>query len=396
MRVRPLKICFISEPLRAGVGRHLVDLIDALAKRGHEVHLLYSPTRMNPSFLDAIGHAPNVRCEAVPMPHAIGGGDIAAFRRIKRYVRANGPFDVIHGHSAKGGGYARLLRLFGFGRVVYTPHAFITASPAISWMKRLGYHAIESILARLTDRVVCLSHAEEEQARRLGIAFSQLAVVLLGIAAIRQPPRELVRKGLGIAPDQIVVGFVGRMEDQKAPERMVFMALQLLPRLPELFFLMIGDGPKRAPLEAELAQAGFASRAKWLGAVDAQAYLTAIDILVVPSLYEGFAYVLLEGLNAGLPIVSMPVGGAEEAIENGVNGFIVPQNNLSEMSAAVRRLASDRRLRAAMAAASRARIDSFSVERMTDAMESLYLAIAKNRAPLRQATPLSAAEAGTP
>src|SRR5262245_7031742 len=67
-----LKICFISETLQAGVGRHIVDVAPALSRRGHEVHLIYSPIRADPAFVSAIKTRSNVRCHAVAMPRAIG------------------------------------------------------------------------------------------------------------------------------------------------------------------------------------------------------------------------------------------------------------------------------------------------------------------------------------
>src|SRR5262245_16008739 len=88
-----LKVCFISETLHAGVGRHIVDAVTGLSDRGHEVHLLYSPIRLDPEFLALLVSLPNVICHAVPMPRAIGWNDIRAFKQIAAYVRDNGPFD---------------------------------------------------------------------------------------------------------------------------------------------------------------------------------------------------------------------------------------------------------------------------------------------------------------
>jgi hypothetical protein len=149
---RRLKICFISETLHAGVGRHIVDAILELARRGHEVHLVYSPARADPSFVAVLGGLPRVHCEAVRMPRAIGLDDISAFRASRRYVRSNGPFDIIHGHSSKGGGYARLLRLSVSAPVLYTPNAFATRSPGLSPIKRLAYRALELVFSQVTER----------------------------------------------------------------------------------------------------------------------------------------------------------------------------------------------------------------------------------------------------
>src|SRR5262249_23712015 len=98
---RKLKLCFIAETVHAGVGRHVLDMITALSERGHEIHLIYSPTRTDAKFLTAIQRKANVHTFAVAMPRALGPADISAFKKIRTYVRANGPFDIVHGHSSK-------------------------------------------------------------------------------------------------------------------------------------------------------------------------------------------------------------------------------------------------------------------------------------------------------
>lgn len=383
-----LKICFISETLHAGVGRHIVDAICALSERGHEIHLLYSPIRMEAQFLATIQQQKNVHCEAVTMPRAIGRDDVSAFIHIRTYVRIHGPFDIIHGHSSKGGGYARLLRFSAAGAIVYTPHAFSTLSPVTGTAKRLTYGMIEAALARLTSGIICTSRAERDHARRLGIQANRLAIIAHGLEPATGPRRETIRTLLGIASDQIVVGFVGRMDDQKAPERLIAAARRLLPQLPTLVLVMIGEGPKRAALEDGLQQAGLDHRVRWLGAVEARQYMPAFDIFVLPSLYEGFAYVLIEALYAGLAIISTPVGGTAEAVMPGLNGMIVPHGATDALAEAIRQLATDHALRRAMGKASRALAEQFSIPCMADAIEDLYRMVLSGRRPLRRPAPL--------
>jgi len=374
-QIRHLKICFVSEPLHAGVGRYVVDAVSELANRGHEIHLLYSPIRVEPEFLAQLHGLANVHCEAVLMPRAIGAADISAFHAIHSYVRAKGPFDIIHGCSSKGGGYARLLKLFGCGPVLYSPQAFITFSPLVRGPKRLFYRGLERMLARLTDRIVCASQAEVEHAEQLGIPRLRLALIANGTPVSAMPSRNQVRAELGLSADSVVIGFVGRMEDQKAPERLVAAAHRLLPQMPDLALLMIGDGAKRRTLEAGLANAGLGNRAIWLGAVDARRYLPAMDMFVLPSLYEGFAYVLIEALQAGLPIIATPVGGAHESITPGVNGMIVPHNSPLALAEAIKALAGDAELRQRMSRASRLHAESFSAATMVDVLEALYVSL---------------------
>ena len=371
---KPLKICLISETLVAGVGRHLVDMALALAARKHEVHVLYSDRRMDEKFVAAFQSHPTVKCHAISMPRGICPSDIRAFRQIKTYVTAHGPFDIVHGESSKGGGYARLLKVFGGAKtVIYSPHAFVTLSPVVPRLKKVVYHAIEILLAQITDAIICTSNAERDHARTLGIPKNRLSVIFNGSDAVKTCDRSTIRNALGIAPEKVVAGFAGRMEDQKAPNRLVDAALLLLPRMTNLHLLMIGDGPKREYLQTRMLQAGLADRATWLGAADARQYMPAMDIFTLPSQYEGFPYVLLEALHAGLPIISTPVGGALESVVPGINGMIVPHDHKKEMAAALERLTGDHDLRQAMARASLERAAKFSIPRMVSATEHLYL-----------------------
>src|ERR1700757_1769270 len=86
-----LRICFIQEPLHAGVGRHTVDLARELADRGHDVHVLYSPVRLEPQFLKALSAHPGIHCQAIAMMPGLSLKDFGAFWRIRDYVRRNGP-----------------------------------------------------------------------------------------------------------------------------------------------------------------------------------------------------------------------------------------------------------------------------------------------------------------
>ncbi|HWU57011.1 MAG TPA: glycosyltransferase, partial [Rhizomicrobium sp.] len=166
---RRLRICFILEPLHAGVGRHTVDVARTLADRGHEIHILYSPVRLEPQFLADLSGHPRIHCQAIRIMPGLCAGDMAAFWRIRTYVKRNGPFDIIHGESSKGGGFARLLKFFGASTVLYSPHAFVTLSPFQSFAKRQAFAGIELLLSHLTDVVVCSSQNEREHALSLGI-----------------------------------------------------------------------------------------------------------------------------------------------------------------------------------------------------------------------------------
>jgi glycosyltransferase involved in cell wall biosynthesis len=369
---RPFRICYISETVDAGVGRHLLDVITAMSERGHAIHLIYSPTRVDPAFLRRIEAVPATCCVAIPMPRDVGFGDFRAFMAIRGYITSHGPFDIIHGHSAKGGGYARLLKLCRFGPIFYTPHAFVTLSSVISRPAWLTYWTIEAMLAPLTDCIVSISQIEHAHARQWARPERIGKIIIGAEPAEAGSSREAVRAAWGVLPGEVVVGYAARMVDQKAPDRAIGTALKLLPELSNLRFVMVGDGPNRQPLNALVETAGLSDRVRWIGYEESRSHMKGFDIFILSSRYEGFARTLVEAMQEGLPIVSTPVGGVRETVEPGVNGFIVPHDQVDEMVDAVRQLATDPALRRSMGEASRQRSGYFSISRMVDGIENLY------------------------
>jgi glycosyltransferase involved in cell wall biosynthesis len=306
------------------------------------------------------------------MERAVGFADISSLYQIIQILKKDGPFDVIHGQSSKGGGYARLAGLITGVPVVYSPHAFITLSPLLGWRKRIAYSILERVLSLATARIFCCSQSEYFHARKLGIPAKRLVIVPNGLSVGPTPTRDELRQRYGFAQDDIIAGFVGRMEEQKAPDRFIEAAAKLFSEVPALKFVLIGDGPKRKPLQELLENIPGGERVHWLGNIDARPVFPMFDIFVMTSLYEGFPFALLEALWAGLPIVSTPVGGTEEMIELGFNGLIVPQGSRDRLVQAIKSLALNPSIRRELGAASLQKAEKFTFSRCCDLIEQFY------------------------
>jgi glycosyltransferase involved in cell wall biosynthesis len=368
-----LKLCLIAETVMTGVGRHVADLIKAMTARGHEVHLLHSIARCDLTMLRELDQFPGFRHRAFPMRRQPHWSDVPVLAALARYLGTCGPFDVIHGHSSKGGVYARLLSLFLPGTCHYTPHALITMAPHLSGPRRAAYAAIERWLARVTDTVICCSQEEAQHAARLGIRRERLTVIPNAIAPFHVPAPPGLRARLGLPTDTVIVGFVGRLDEQKAPRVLVEAAAEVLARRHDVHFVMIGAGPLRVDLEALTRACGIAQRFVWMGNTPSLPWMPGFDILAMPSLYEGFSYVLLEALCAGIPIVCTPVGGVREAgFADGVHGFIVPVGDSHALADRLCRLIADPDLRRAMGRRGRERSACLSLDEMIDRVETTY------------------------
>jgi glycosyltransferase involved in cell wall biosynthesis len=370
---RALRICLISETVMTGVGRHVVDLARAMTARGHEVHLLHSLARIDHGLMAELVALPRVCCRGFAMRREPHGSDVAVLVALARHVRRHGPFDVIHGHSSKGGVYARVLALLSGTTCLYTPHAFVTFGPTLPRSRRWIYATVERLLSMVTDSVICASVEERRHAGELGIAARRLRVIPNGIDGFDTGQGASQRRRLGLPSDAVVIGFVGRLDQQKAPQRLIEAALALLARQRQAHVVMVGDGPLRAELETRVRQSGFAERFSWRGQETGRAWIPAFDILAMPSAYEGFSYTLLEALYAGVPVVCTPVGGVSGVVIDGQEGFVVPHADCARLAERLALLAGDAQLRAAMGRRGRERAAQFSIDRMTALVEAAYV-----------------------
>jgi glycosyltransferase involved in cell wall biosynthesis len=163
-----LKILLVLEASGAGVGRHVIDLARELDCQGHTVHLIYSGHRMDGGFrrdLDTLGRVNAYRIDMRRAPHP---NDLVATLKIRKYIASFGPFDVIHGHSSKGGAVARLAAIGFPGFRIYTPHAFRNLDPLLGSLSRWLYKGIERSLVHFTDGIILVSVEEKTMLSTLG------------------------------------------------------------------------------------------------------------------------------------------------------------------------------------------------------------------------------------
>jgi glycosyltransferase involved in cell wall biosynthesis len=368
-----LRIAMVVESMDTGVATLVSTLASELDARGHEIHLLHSVERTDPEVLRELRGRTGVRCAAFGMTRAVNAGDVAAGRALRRYLKDHGPFDVVHGHSSKGGALARLAAIGLPGVRVYTPHGFITLAPRLSRLQRLAYGTAERELARLSDAVICSSSGEARHAETLGIPREKLCVVANAIRPrpLSDAPRQ--RFGFG-AKDSVVVGFVGRLEYQKGADVLLKAVARAVFEDSRIRAAIIGDG-SLGPAMRELAGSlGISDRLAWLGRQPCERHLTSFDMLAVPSRYEGFSLMPLEAMHARLPVLCTPVAGIEETVSHGETGFVTAVDDCEALARAILTLARDPARRHVMGAAAHKRAAAFSIEAMVTGIERIYIA----------------------
>ena len=374
----PMRIVLAAEPTGGGVIRHVLDLAEGLPRRGFRVLLVHARRGIDASFAERLERRSEFGYEtaSVEVQRAPGGHDVAATVALRRVIAGFGGADVLHGHSSKAGALARLGRWSRARRVVYTPHAWYTQNPELGSASRGAYQLIERALATVTDRIISVSRDEAEQAVALGIGRRKLVLIDNGIET-RTPERvartrAATRSRLGIAADDVVVGFLGRLAPQKAPDVAVRVFRQILDARPATRIVLAGDGPDAERVRALLGELGIADRVLALPVASGPDVIPAFDLFLMTSRYEGFPYVLLEALAAGCAIVTTRVGGVVDCVVDGVNGRVVESLDPDPIARAVLAIVQDPARLAAMRVQARERAALFSIDRMLDRTADLY------------------------
>ena len=259
--------------------------------------------------------------------------DFGIIRDLKGIMIREG-VSLVHTHLYDGGKYGRLAaRLSGVPAVIHTVHNIYVK-------RRPKYHWINRGLSWFTDRIIAVSEAVRESLIHYDrIRPEKIRVIHNGIDVSRlqfSGDRKTIRSKLGIQPDELVIGVVARLEEQKG-HRVLLEALSSIPGLPaNLKVLFVGDGKLRSSLETETKQKGLASRVFFLGTrKPIFPILEALDFFILPSLWEGFSLALLEAMAVGLPIIATRVGGAAEAITSGMNGLLIPPDEPGILAGAI-------------------------------------------------------------
>lgn len=206
------------------------------------------------------------------------------------------------------------------------------------------FHSIDRLLLKRATQVVAVSPALASEVARLRRG-RPTDVILNGIDAA-EIPRELggeaLRQKLDIDREDIVIGAVGRLSQEKGQEVLLRAFASIRARLPRGRLLLVGDGPDRAALEALAWELGIADRTRFAGFQRATAdYYEAMDLLVLPSHSEGLPNAVLEAMVLRTPVLATRVGGVGEIITHGENGWLVEPGRPEEMGRQLLRL-SDR------------------------------------------------------
>ncbi|MBI3988696.1 MAG: glycosyltransferase [candidate division NC10 bacterium] len=243
--------------------------------------------------------------------------------------------------------------------------------------RKWHYLVAERLANRMTDLIIANAEAvKEDVIHQEKVKLSKVRVMYNGIdpSLYDLPPDPTLRASLGIPEAARVVGIVANLIHYKG-HRFFLHACQAIKRKsPEVMFLLIGDGPCREVLEDLARELGLEKDVLFLGSrQDVPHLLALMDVVVLPSLEEGFPNAVLEAMAAGKPVVATEVGGVPEVIVHRKTGLLVPPKDPQALADAIIELLDDPQLALEMGRAGRERVTKeFGLDRMIREMEGLY------------------------
>jgi glycosyltransferase involved in cell wall biosynthesis len=285
------------------------------------------------------------------------GQDVRALFELRSLFRELRP-DIVHTHNPKPGLYGRLAaRMAGVPGVVNTVHG-LYAAPEDSLPLRAAVYSLERAASMCSGAELIQNPEDLALLARLGVPRKKLVLLGNGID-LRQfhPPgnvsqRQSARRSLGVAPDALVVGTVGRLVWQKGFRELFETAERMATSRPDVVFVVVGSSdaeksdsidPENLDSVARKANLVFAGERK-----DMEDVYAAFDLFVLPSYREGFPRSAMEAAACGLPIVATDIRGCRQVVDDGVTGLLVPLRDTNALVSAVTHLVDDGALRSQM------------------------------------------------
>lgn len=363
----PIRVAVISEPGKAGVKTHVIDILESVDTERYSIEFYYSLNRSDEAFRRelAVIAARGIRCREVPMVVELSvAADVRAFLQLWRYLREFRP-QVLHLHSSKASGLGRILKFFLRPKVavMYTPNA-------MACYRSKFYLTLERMLGVLTDVLIAVSPSEKRDFILWKIPGANRSPVLsVGVRKVAVP---------SMAVDRSVwtIGACGRICYQKNALLFFRTALRMIAQDPMLRFRWIGefaDDEEARETRRLLESAGRPAQITITGWVqEPHKEMARLDTFCMFSRYESFGYVTADAMLLGVPVVALPATGTSDLVEHDKTGLIVDSDD-SQVVAALLRIKEDAALRERLKADARERIErDHTIKGMVEQMERLY------------------------
>jgi glycosyltransferase involved in cell wall biosynthesis len=363
-----------------GPARHTILLSSRLASQRFRTVLVSGA--LEPGELDLMDEARRQAVELVLVPHMRRRiepiGDLISLIHLVRLLRRERPA-IVHTHTSKAGALGRVAAwLARVPIIVHTFHGHVFEGYFHPLLTKL-FILIERALAHITDAVVVLSPAQRvDICERFNIApRAKVHCIPLGLELERfiecanNGADGTLRRELGIDPDTLLVGAVGRLVPVKNHALFLRAAQRLVQLLPDrrVEFVVAGDGELRGQLYEMARRLGLERQVHFLGWRNDLHHIYAdIDLIAVTSLNEGTPVSVIEAMAAGLPVVATDVGGVQDMLQSYPAGAVVERHDADELARAMARMLGASRTAERYSHG----VDRWSADRLVRDIEELY------------------------
>lgn len=302
--------------------------------------------------------------------------DLLAFIEIFRFIKKH-RIDIVHTHSSKAGILGRLAARFaGVKAVIHTIHGWSFNDFQPPQVRRL-YIWLERLAAQFTQKLIAVSECDKRKGLFLKIGCEEKYMVIrygIDFSVFRAQQFSYVRGEFGIGPSELVVGMISCLKPQKSAQDFVRLANLTLKEMPDVKFILAGDGILRDKVEEMIDNFGIRKNiflAGWRR--DIPAVLGALDVFVLTSLWEGLPISVLEAMAQSKPVIATNTGGVSEVLKEGETGFLVAPGDILGMSRKLVILLRDEALRKRTGiGANNSLGNSFTLSYMGESTRSLY------------------------
>lgn len=356
-----------------------------LTSAGYRMLCGYMHPPGDPGFEQLRSRAESLQAPLLSVPDR-GPWDCSVIGRLLHICRRE-RVRIWHGHDYKSNALGLLLRRFWPMRLVTTLHGWVKET-----RRTPLYYKIDELCLPRYEVVISVSPDLYERSLACGVPADRCVLIENGIDIAeyaRHATIDEAKRRLGLAPERLVLGAVGRLSPEKGFDRLIRSAHQLLQMGLNLELVIAGDGDDKSRIERLIEELGVGERVRLLGyCADPRSLYEALDVFVLSSLREGLPNVLLEAMALEVPVVATRIAGIPRLIQDGDNGLLVSPDKVDELAAALARLAGDAGLRSKLGLAARRTVkERYSFALRMQKLAALYDTLLDHRTGPSAGTP---------
>ncbi|MBE3591907.1 MAG: glycosyltransferase family 4 protein [Thermoanaerobacter sp.] len=367
------KILFIAT-VKSHILNFHIPFIRYFQNKGYEVHTATKLGNRQGELKNL-----NVICHNIDFsrsPYSLS--NIRALNQLIKVMREN-KFSLVHVHTPVGAFLGRLAaKITNTKPVLYTAHGFhfYKGAPLKNW---LIYYTMEKIAAHWTDGLITMNEEDFDIAKKFKLRRKDVVFYVHGVgidierySRNDEERRKKLRGKLGFSEDDILILTVAEINTNKN-HMQIIDAIKTFKNYSNIYYLIVGTGEKEKELKNYVLISNLGNRIKFLGyREDIPEILNIIDIFALTSLREGLPRAIMEAMTAGKPIIATNVRGNRDLVVDGVNGYLVPVNDVEATAKAITKLASNKNLRLRMGEEGRKIIQDYAIEKVLKEMDEIY------------------------